>query len=377
MSATRSLPNRTSKGSILVMYPAEMQACSSLNVRSSGSAWPRADGHGSPRSPRQLGTLEAIDEGRATMSIDEVSHLPLLDPDIGHRDERQWRRTLLVAQQVVQTFMRGDEAHIAFDPPEAQDAPVRASILADRETQRRMDAWQAALVHAAGRSAAPHVVCSTYTLQAAARHELRSVLGYKRLARQRCAFTASPCVTLHANTPPCALATDVMWAMLDNIHVLALCFRSAGVPAQQHALLNSMPCGSIRCLSLTGLDVHDAPTLTLLCAVMRRVRELEALHLVGAAELQSDDSPLPERAFNRFSNSILRPYRIVAVDCADVALQGQVCGCRCDLYNTMPTHALCRCSTDRVARHSHHRDSNASTRASAHDAATQPATLIF
>lgn len=277
-------------------------------------------------------SLEDIDEARKRISVDNLFHLPLFEPSLGHKDEWQWKHTLRVAQVAVKNLMmQGDEKNLLdFNPPDRQNSPRTAhpsTHLASRDVSTRLDAWQAALVRAADKSGASHIVCSTYMLQAAARHELRCVLGLKRLAYQWPAFQRAPRVTLEVNSAACPVAHDLMWRMLRNVEVLDVHFHVDH--DEQRRVLRALPAGSLRCIALSGIDVHDTRMLAEVCRVLGRVKELEAFQLGAPSATLSTESapqePLPEAPLHRLSQRLRRAYRIISVDFSNPAIQSQVC----------------------------------------------------
>ena len=193
------------------------------------------------------------------------------------------------------------------------------------QLRRQLDSWLAALVEAAGNSQATRIVCSSYVLQAAARHEYSKVLGHKRLTFQRVPFQQSPRVVLHVNTDTCNLTDSLVWRALRNVPCLDLQFEVDR--AQQRAMLQKLPAGSVHCLAVSGCDVHAPGMLTALCGALRRIRELESFQLGAAAQLFSDaeERPLNARQLECLSNSLLRRYRIVSIDFFNKSVQEEVC----------------------------------------------------
>lgn len=263
---------------------------------------------------------------------DTLAQLPLMCPDIGKNDESRSRHTRLVAHLAVAYKLTTDrEVNLEFDLPD-QMAPRAASNhtkLHSMQLRQQIDAWLAALLEAAGKSLARHVKCSTYVLQAAARHEHGVVLGHSRLAYQFPAFRQKPQVSVLVNTPHSDLATGLMWRALRDIPCLDLNFTVG--QSQQCSWLQKLPAGSIQCFGVSGCDVHAPGMLTALCGALHRFKELKSFKLGAIAQKTAVERPLGERSIKQLQRSLLRPARIVAVSMHSQTVQDQVCSPCCSL----------------------------------------------
>lgn len=274
-------------------------------------------------SPTQL-----VDALQVT-NIATLAQLPLLASDIGRQDGKHKQHTRLVAHLAVALVLTKEDCiDLNFGLPEHQASPRYSSQhtkLINMQLRRQLDAWLAALVEAAGSTLAKRIVCSSYVLQAVARHELNQVLGHRRLAFQRAPFQQAPQVDLYVNTDTCALTSGLVWRALRNIQCLQLQFEVSR--AQQLDLLQKVPEGSIRCLTVSGCDIHAPGMLKALCGTLRRVEELECFQLGAASQWLSggDECPLSDRQLGTLSRSLLRPYRIISVEFFNKSLQDEVC----------------------------------------------------
>lgn len=259
----------------------------------------------------------------------KLAQLPLLAPDIGRLGKKRLAHTRLVAHLAVALVLtKQDQIDLNFGLPEHQATPRFASQstkLVNMQLRKQLDAWLAALVAAAGNSHATKIVCSSYVLQAAARHEYSRVLGHKRLTFQRAPFQQAPRVVLRVNTDTCDLTDGLVWRALRNIPCLELQFEVDR--ARQRAMLHNLPAGSIHCLGVSGCDVQAPGMLGTLCGTLRRIRELESFQLGAAAQVFSDveERPLQGRQLECLSRSLLRRFRIVSVDFHNKSAQQEVC----------------------------------------------------
>jgi hypothetical protein len=262
-----------------------------------------------------------------------LAQLPLVAPDIGRSDRLRRHHTRLVAHLAVALALsKGGKVDLNFDLPEHQDSPRSSTLhtkLVNKQLRSQLDTWLAALVEAAGNSSVPQIVCSSYVLQAAARHELRSVLSFKRLAYQQPMFKQAPKVELRVNTDACALAQDTLWRGLRNIVVLNLHFDAGR--NEQRRTLRTLPAGSIRCLTVSGCDAQAPGMLDAMCSALQRIRELEAFQLGPVAQVlaEIDEHPLSEAQMLRLSGCLRRPYRIISVEFCNKCIQDEVCSHSC------------------------------------------------
>jgi hypothetical protein len=297
-----------------------MQECERVhraNVKRSNRACRFALG----TSPRQL--LYAV----AATSAVTLEQLPLMCPDIGKPGKCQAKHTRLVAHLAVATKFT-DDRHVAlvFNKPDNQIAPRSAGKEAQIDSmllRQRTDAWLAALVEAAGNSLARHVSCSSYVLQAAARHELRAVLGHSRLAYQFPPFQQDPQVSLVINTDYGDPATGLMLHALRNIPCLDLRFTVG--PTQQHSWLQKLPAGRIQCFGVSGCDAHEPGILTALCGALQSLKELKSFQLGAMSKGKTDARPFDASSVQQLQRSLLKRGRIVAVSFANKTVQDQVC----------------------------------------------------